>query len=451
MLHRGMAMLRDGLRKRDRLARSRMIGRCRWLAVAVSALLVAGCASNDPGRLRICERALAALEPGSNRVAAETLPADRVVVRYRLADAELQLECEFAPRTLDSDGLDLVAVATAREGALSPAVLFLLKTYGLGQARGDSAKRLPASAYLAQQVANALAPSAIYALLATGYALIYGITGRINLAFGEFTTVGAFAALAGVLIGGALPAGVPGLVLGGLLLAAATGAALGAVLHALVFAPLLGRGSQALLIATIGLAIALAEGLRLLSGSGQRWLQPLFTAPLRLGAVHISSSQMALALLALALIAALIILLRRSAFGRAYRACSDDPGAAALMGIDVGRTVGRACVLGSVLAAVAGYVLTMHYGVVGFGMGTLLGLKALTAAVVGGIGSVPGAALGGVLIGLFESLWAGYLPGAYREVALFVVLAVVLALRPDGLLGQPPAVTAPTDWRRFGR
>ena len=122
-------------------------------------------------------------------------------------------------RTLESDGLDLVAVKTAREGSLSPTVLFFLKTYGLGQSGEPVRARLPGWAYLAQQVANALAPAAIYALLAAGYALIYGITGRINLAFGEFTTVGAFAALAGILIGAAIPAGVPGLALGGLLLA----------------------------------------------------------------------------------------------------------------------------------------------------------------------------------------------------------------------------------------
>ena len=171
-------------------------------------------------------------------------------------------------------------------------------------------------------------------------------------------------------------------------------------------------------------------------------------SPLRLGPIIVSPSQLALAALALAVIAGLVLLLRRSAFGRAYRACADDPGAAALVGVNVDRTTRQACVLGSVLAAVAGFVLVAHYGVVSFTMGTLLGLKALTAAVVGGIGSVPGAALGGVLIGMFESLWAGYLPGAYREVALFVVLALALAFRPDGLLGQPASSQNPMLWRR---
>ena len=415
---------------------------------ALLATLPAACAPSDLGRVRICEQALAILEPDSKLIAAEALSGERVAVRYRQRSAELAMECRFAERTLESDGLDLVAVKTAREGSLSPTVLFFLKTYGLGQSEEPVRARLPGWAYLAQQVANALAPAAIYALLAAGYALIYGITGRINLAFGEFTTVGAFAALAGILIGAAIPAGVPGLALGGLLLAGSTGAALGAVLYSLIFAPLLRRDSQALLIATIGLAIALAEGLRLITGSGQRWLQPLFTSPLQVGPIIVSPSQLGLAALAITIIGVLVILLRRTAFGRAYRACADDAGAAALMGVNVDRTTRQACMLGSVLAAVAGFVLVAHYGVVSFTMGTLLGLKSLTAAVVGGIGSVPGAALGGVLIGLFESLWAGYLPSAYREVALFVVLALTLALRPDGLLGQPPATGNPMLWRR---
>ena len=324
-----------------------MIGRA-WLPLAaLSGTLLAGCAPNDLGRIRICEQALTTLEAGAVAIGAEALPEDRIVVRYRVSGTEAALECSFAPRSLESDGLDLVAVKTAREGLLSPTVLFFLKSYGLGLDASATQTPLPGWAYLVQQLANALAPSAIYALLAAGYSLIYGITGRINLAFGEFTTVGAFAALVGILIGAATPAGIPGLVVVGLLLAASTGAALGAVLHGLIFAPLLGRSSQALLIATIGLAIALSEGLRLLSGSSQRWLQPLFTVPLRLGPIMVSPSQLGLAAMTLAIIVAVVALLRRSAFGRSYRACADDPGAAALMGVNVDRTVRQSCMLGS--------------------------------------------------------------------------------------------------------
>jgi branched-chain amino acid transport system permease protein len=418
------------------------------ILAAMLAASLAACAPSELGRTRVCEQALRALMPEAEPHGHQAANAETIVLFYREASGEQSLVCRFAQRGLESDGMDLVEVMVPQGGPISPITLFLLKTYGLGRGGESGPDRLPGWAYLAQQVANALAPAAIYALLAAGYALIYGITGRINLAFGEFTTVGAFAALVGILIGAATPLGIPGLALGGLLLAGSTGAALGAVLYGVIFRPLLRRGSQALLIATIGLAIVLSEGLRLATGSGQRWLQPLFTAPLRLGPLIVSPSQLGLAALAIALIGILVAVLRRTAFGRAYRACADDAGAAALMGVNVDRTTRHACMLGSVLAAVAGFVLVAHYGVVSFTMGTLLGLKALTAAVVGGIGSVPGAALGGVLIGLFESLWAGYLPGAYREVALFVILALTLALRPAGLLGQPLASGNPMLWRR---
>jgi branched-chain amino acid transport system permease protein len=214
-----------------------------------------------------------------------------------------------------------------------------------------------------------------------------------------------------------------------------------------VFRPLQQRSSQALLIATIGLAITLGEALRLLTGSRQRWLQPFFTEPFTAGAIVVNPGQIGLAGLALTAIVAVIVGLHRTAFGRAYRACADDPGAAALVGVDIASVTRWTCVGGGMLAAIAGFVVATHYGIVSFAMGTLWGLKALTAAVVGGIGSVPGAALGGVLIGLVESLWAGYLPSDYKEVAVFAVLATMLALRPNGLFGQTAAADNPMLWR----
>jgi len=411
-------------------------------------LALAACAPSDRARVAICGQALSALEPGAERLA--MLPStspDTVVLRYRVDRDAFELACRFAPRGLESDGLDLRAVRSGREGVVSPAVLFLLKTYGLGHGGTIDSGALPAWAYLAQQLVNGLAPAAIYALLATGYALIYGLTGRINLAFGEFTTVGAFAALAGIVAAAGLGATLPGLAMAGLGLAALTGGALGAVLYALVFRPLQQRSSQALLIATVGLAIALGEALRLLTGSRQRWLQPFFTEPFTAGAIVVNPGQIGLAGLALTAIVAVILGLHRTAFGRAYRACADDPGAAALVGVDIASVTRWTCVGGGMLAAIAGFVVATHYGIVSFAMGTLWGLKALTAAVVGGIGSVPGAALGGVLIGLFESLWAGYLPSDYKEVAVFAVLATMLGLRPNGLFGQIAAADNPMLWR----
>jgi branched-chain amino acid transport system permease protein len=417
-------------------------------------LALVGCAPSEVARRSICAQALAVLEPGAEMAAEpESGPAgtNSILMRYRLAGREFALECTFTPRGLERDGLDLTGVRTGREGALSPIALYFLKAYGLGRA-SDTPTAFGPWTFLFQQLVNALAPAAIYALLATGYALIYGITGRINLAFGEFATVGAFGALSGILLAAGLGVALPGTALVGLTLAALTGAALGAVLYGLIFVRLLQRSSQALLIATVGLAIAFSEALRLLAGSRQSWLQPFFSQPLTIGGearsqIVVSLGQILLAGLALATIGAVTLVLRRTPFGRAFRACAEDPGAAALVGVDVDQTVAVTCVLGSALAAVAGFAIAGHYGIVGFAMGTLWGFKALTAAVVGGIGSVPGAALGGVLIGLLETLWAGYLPGTYREVAVFALLALMLAVRPNGLFGGPAAVDNPGIWR----
>ncbi len=417
----------------DRLAQRGARSRLGWTLPLLMTL--GGCGSVDVDRLGICRQALQALQPGAVALGHLAGSDDSITLRYRRGGREEEIVCGFRPRGLQSDGRSLTRVVTREDGELSPTVLFLLNHFGLRVAQDEALPRLGWWGYLFQQLANALAPSAIYALLAAGYAVIYGITGRINLAFGEFATVGSFAALSGILLGAMTMHAAPLLALAGLGLAAVTGAALGQTLWILVFAPLHRRSSQALLIATIGLAIALAEGLRLLAGSRLRWLQPFYTVPFHLGPVTLSASQLALAALAVAAVAMVSLTIRRTRFGRAYRAVSDDPGAAALMGVNIDRTIAQACVLGSMLAGVAGFVIATHYGVVSFAMGTMLGLKALTAAVLGGIGSIPGAALGGLLIGLLEGLWAGYLPGTYRDVAVFVALAAMLTLRPDGLLG----------------
>ncbi|MFO1048809.1 MAG: branched-chain amino acid ABC transporter permease [Geminicoccaceae bacterium] len=438
MLRRGSARRGVAAGKGDRLAQRPGAARLAALAVVLAATL-AGCGDARVERTRICDQALHAMRPGAETLGQRMAPGDTVAIRFRERGREHELVCGFTPLTLQSDGLSLIRVVTPDEGELSPTILYLLNRFGLEHPDTAAATRLPWWAYFLQQLANALAPSAIYALLAAGYAVIYGITGRINLAFGEFATVGAFTALSGVLLGASMTSAGPALALVGLALAAFTGGALGGALWTLVFAPLHRRNTQALLIATIGLAITLAEALRLLAGSRLRWLQPLFASPWHVGRLTLNPSQFILAALALIVVSVVGLTIRRTAFGRAYRAVSDDPGAAALVGVAIDRTIATACVLGSMLAGVAGYVIATHYGVVSFSMGTMLGLKALTAAVIGGIGSIPGAAVGGMMIGLLEGLWAGYLPGDYRDVAVFCALAATLALRPDGLLGRARA------------
>lgn len=423
-------------------------------------VLLAGCKPGETERVRVCEQVLWVLETDRPVRLAEPEridgAADRVRLRYRTGTdgggGEREIVCRFARWRLTGPAAELEGVSTDRLGELSPITLFLLKTYGLRPQGTGAAAAFTPWAYLLQQLVNAAAPAAVYALLATGYALIYGIIGRINLAYGELMAVGAFAALSGILLGGQLSTALAVAALLGLSLALASGTALGATVAALIFAPLQRRHSQALLIATIGLAVALSELLRLLTDSRQRWLPPLFGEPvLRLHAgdseIIVSGGQGLLAGLTAAAIGGVLLLMRRSAFGRAYRACADDQGMAALVGVDVSRVVWSVSMLGGALAALAGMIVGVHYGIVSFAMGTLLGFKALTAAVVGGIGSVGGAALGGVLIGVLEGLWAGYLPSAYREVAIFALLALVLTVRPHGLFGQPSAAEELALWR----
>jgi branched-chain amino acid transport system permease protein len=373
-----------------------------------------------------------------------------VRVRYRTGETARWLRCRFAGGGFEQDRLRLEGVATDREGELSAVQVYLLRRFWLGlyegqerRAEAPAAGSAPALLYVLQLALNALALGGIYGLIAIGYTLVYGIIGRINLAFGEIAVVGAYVTFIGVTALAVTGAGQLPLALCLLLLViAAAGAAQGLVTERLIFRPLRHTSSQAPLIATLGLAIVLQEGVRLLQGAQERWVQPVFSAGHTLAGgegfeVIVSTSQA----LALALAAVLYLLLARlmsrSRFGRAARACADDVGMAALCGVNVDRVVAQTFMLASAYAAVAGFVLLLRYGSMSFHDGLVIGFKGLTAAVLGGIGSVPGAMLGGFLIGGLETFWAGYLTMAYKDVAVFALLAATLVLRPSGLLGHP--------------
>ena len=153
--------------------------------------------------------------------------------------------------------------------------------------------------------------------------------------------------------------------------------------------------------------------------------------------MQLSYLQIVIILLTIALMAAFSLLIARTSMGRAQRACEQDMKMAALVGIDVDRTISMTFVIGAALAAVAGMMVTLYYGVIDFYIGFLAGIKAFTAAVLGGIGSLPGAMLGGVLIGLIEVFWSAYFTIEYKDVAAFSILVLVLIFRPTGLLGRP--------------
>jgi branched-chain amino acid transport system permease protein len=457
-------LARRARKSRQPVARSRSDrrrARARLAALAVASAL-AGCAGADVEQLKICERLIPAIEAPTAQVevvrgATDPVAENAVKVEYRLvgpgAEPIRWLSCRFGGSGFERDRLRLVGVTTDREGALSAVQVFLLRQYWLdlyeGQTAAERASEPGAPSwrhdlvYFLQLALNGVTVGCFYGLLAIAYTLVYAIIGRINLAFGEIAMVGAYTTFIAItalaLLGvGALPLALI-LVL---VLIAAVGAVHGLVTERFVFRPLRTVPSQAPLIATLGLAIFLQETLRLLQGAEDRWVQPVFSAAHRLGgtpsfALTVTTSQIIVVGLAILLYGALWLLMSRTSFGRAARACADDVAMAGLCGVNVERTTALTFGVGAAYAAIAGMVVLLRYGGASFHDGFLLGFKALTAAIIGGIGSVPGAMLGGLLIGALEALWAGYLSLAYKEVAVFGLLTMVLIWRPQGLFGEP--------------
>ncbi|WP_349367996.1 branched-chain amino acid ABC transporter permease [Salinarimonas sp.] len=442
----------------------------RPLLVLVLFLTLAGCVpAGDPVQGLVCRTALVALHPEDSAfdVAREIGDPDGrgVSVVYTVTEPggrsrRARIACRFADDRAADGRLDLVFVA--QDGApLSETRLFLLERYWTDRgadaaifapprpsALAGDGLALPHGGVHAVQVAvAALTTGSLYGLLAVAYCLVYGLIGRVFLAFGEIAIVGGYAVAIAVgialvatpLVGeSAVYAGL-GL---GLVLAPLVAGALARLLAESVVAPLAHRPGYAMIVASFGLVIVLAEGLRLAQGGAELWIAPgrirglvLATNPDGATAT-ITLTQAAAITLAIAGALGAILLVARTRFGRAWRAVSDDPQAAALMGVDARATLVAATTLAGVLAALAGWFVVAHYGNISFGGGLLLGLKALVAAILGGIGSLPGALLGGLLLGLGETLWSAFLPGAYRDVAVFLALAALLALRPGGLFGD---------------
>ncbi len=429
-------------------------------AVLLTALLAAACGrATDSEQLRLCRAIVPVLHAEGTqwretRAAAAALGKAGVRIEYAAREPGAQprthsLACGFGGTTFERDRLDLVAVES--DGlAVGEGRLVFLRRF-LAQA-GPAETAVPpqrspglsaAAAYALQQFINAFALAAVYALLATAYSLIYGLIGRINLAFGEIAVLGAYGAIGGVAAAAAL-----GLsdAIGGLALALGLAAALAGgwswLIGQAVVAPLHARHrlGQPILIATAAVALSLSEFMRLTQGSRERWAPPLFNQPMVLAsaedfAVTVTPMQIAVALIGLAAAGAVLILLGRTRFGRAWRAFADDPATAALVGVNGERLFAATFLLAGLLAGLSGWIVAAHYGNVSFSMGAMLGLKALVAAVVGGIGSVPGAFLGGVCVALIETGWSAYFNIEARDIVLFSLLIVVFVLRPGGLLG----------------
>ena len=296
-----------------------------------------------------------------------------------------------------------------------------------------------------QQIINGLVQGSVYALVALGYTMVYGILGLINFAHGEVVMVGAMVALMAIqaLLAAALS---PVLVLLlSVMIAVAACMALGYSIERVAYRPLRHAPRLAPLITAIGVSIVLQTLAMIIWGREYHAFPPLLpNASHHLGGAIITEVQIAIMIVAILVMSGLMLLVHRTRLGRAMRAVAENQTAASLMGVNINRVISTTFMLGSALAAIAGIMVSANYGVVHYYMGFILGLKAFTAAVLGGIGNLRGAMLGGVLLGLIESLGAGYigaltggvLGSHYQDAFAFVVLITVLVFRPSGLLGE---------------
>ncbi len=297
--------------------------------------------------------------------------------------------------------------------------------------------------YFLQQVINGVALGSIYGLIAIGYTMVYGIIGMINFAHGDIFMIGAFIAMIifTALIGMSVTF-VPLAILIVLILGMALTAVWGWTVERLAYRPLRESFRLAPLITAIGMSIVLQNFVQISQGARVKSLPPLVTGGTTFFGgggfeVTISNIQVLIVVTTLMLMLGFWLLLTRTAFGRAQRACEQDRTMAALTGVDVDRTISLTFVIGAALASVAGLLFLLYYGVIDFFIGFVAGIKAFTAAVLGGIGSIPGAMLGGLIIGLIETLWSAYFSIQYKDVAAFSVLILVLIFLPTGLLGRP--------------
>jgi branched-chain amino acid transport system permease protein len=297
--------------------------------------------------------------------------------------------------------------------------------------------------YFLQQLINGIVLGSIYGLVAIGYTMVYGIIGMINFAHGDVFMVGAFLALIAFLA--LLAIGVTAIPLAlflVLIIAMLLAALYGWSVERLAYRPLRGSHRLAPLISAIGMSIILQNYVQIAQGARVKPLPPLIPGGYTLiesggFAVQVSNVQIIIVVTTLALMTLFSWLVSATKLGRNMRACEQDLKMASLVGVDIDRTISLTFVIGAALAAVAGIMYLLYYGVIDFFIGFIAGVKAFTAAVLGGIGSLPGAMLGGLLIGLIETFWSAYFSAEYKDVAAFSVLVLVLIFMPTGILGRP--------------
>jgi branched-chain amino acid transport system permease protein len=431
----------------------------RLLAALLAVGVIAGCSpALETDQARLCRMALPALIPEDERISIDSQRPDPdgrgLTITFTTASpgggtSTHGATCRFREAGRPRESRDLISL-TLDGDALSNTRLYFLARYWLATPDGRAADPAPLGdvsrtpevgprvAYGLQMALDGLPLSAIYALLAAAYSLVYGLIGRINFAFGELAAAGGYAAaMAALALSGAAPAP---LLAAAFALAAVVAAGWGFASARCVFIPLRHARGQQALVATVGLALFLQELMRLVQGDRASWMSPALNQPFALAragdfiAVATPMTFVASAV-TLGVGLALVLFFRWTRMGREWRAYSDDPLAAELLGVSPTATAARAFILSGALAGLAGATMTAAYGAVGYGLSATLTLKALAAAIVGGIGSIPGAFLGGLVIGAIEAGWSALFPIDDRDLAVYALLVVFIALRPSGLVG----------------
>lgn len=281
-----------------------------------------------------------------------------------------------------------------------------------------------------EQMINGLTLGSTYALIALGYTMVYGIVQLINFAHGEIYMFGAFVGLFLVLAGLNIFVALLGAMIFCMLL--------GMLVEIIAYRPLRGKSSRlSALISAIGVSIFLSTLMVLYRGSNTtRYPDVLSYSTFNLGSVQVSSLQIIILVVSAFLMVGLQVMIQKTRLGKAMRACSQDLEASSLMGINVNRVISATFAIGSALAAAGGVMVGIYYNAVWPYMGTMAGMKAFAAAVLGGIGSVPGAMIGGLSLGVMEIMGVAYLSSSYKDAIAFAILILVLIIRPQGLMGQ---------------
>ena len=297
--------------------------------------------------------------------------------------------------------------------------------------------------YFLQQMFNGVTLGSTYALIAIGYTMVYGIIGMINFAHGEVYMIGSYVSF--MIIAALMMMGIDSswlLVAAGLVGAIVLASAYGWSIERVAYRPVRSSKRLIALISAIGMSIFLQNYVSLTEGSRDVALPSLFNGQWIVGAsenfaASITTMQLVIWVVAVFAMLALTLFIRYSRMGRACRACAEDLKMASLLGINTDRVIALTFVIGAAMAAVAGVLLGQFYGVINPYIGFMAGMKAFTAAVLGGIGSIPGAMIGGLILGVAEAQSSAYLSTEYKDVVSFALLILVLLVMPTGILGRP--------------